>query len=88
MVFLVFYGLDPDLDVVEALKDDLGGFFDLVDLLEVLGLEVFIRKDSPFELFNGLAKGGEGIDKLLLVLELGLLPVELLLDFLNLPLKR
>jgi hypothetical protein len=75
LIFLVLYGLHPDLDVVHALKDYLGGLFDLVDLLKVLGLEVFIRKDSLFELFNGLAKGVEGLDELLLVLELCLLPV-------------
>jgi hypothetical protein len=74
--------------VIEALEDYLSGFFDLVYLLEVLGLEILIGKDSLFELLNSLTKGGEGLDKLLLVLELGLLPCELLLDFLNLPLKR
>jgi hypothetical protein len=88
LVFLIFNLLYSYLDLVKALKDYLGRFFDLVDLLEVLSLEVLVGKDSLFELLNSLAKGSECLDELLLVLELGLLPVKLLLDLLNLPLKR
>jgi hypothetical protein len=88
LVFLIFNRLHSNLDLIEALKDYLGRFFDLVDLLKVLGLEVLVGKDALFELLNGLAKGSEGLDELILVLELSLLPIELLLYLLNLPLKR